>query len=220
MDVTSATGATSATSTTANSTGNSPVASTDYTTFLKMMTTQIQNQDPLNPVSADQFAVQLATFAQVQQQTMTNDLLTQQLAQNKLDSLSQMVGWVGKEARIAAPAHFDGTTAITLSPNPAVSADRAVLVVKNAAGAEVSRTQIPLGSADYQWQGRDNTGAALPAGNYDLALESYQGDTLLGATAIEHYGRITEIRSSVSGVTALFDGGIEASTGLITALRA
>ena len=220
MDVTSATGATSATSTTANSTGNSPVASTDYTTFLKMMTTQIQNQDPLNPVSADQFAVQLATFSSVEQQTRTNDLLTQQLAQSKIDSLSQMVNWVGKEARIAAPAHFDGTTGITLSPNPAQSADKSVLVVKNSAGTEVSRTEIPLGSADYQWQGRDSTGAALPAGNYDLSLESYQGDTLLGATAIEHYGRVNEIRSSISGVTALFDGGVEASTALITALRA
>ena len=217
MDVSAAT---STNSTTANATANSPKASTDYETFLKMMTTQIKNQDPLNPMSADQFAVQLATFSSVEQQTRTNDLLTQQLAQNKLDSLSQMVGWVGKEARIAAPAHFDGTSEITLSPNPAESADKAVLVVKNAAGTEVSRTEIPLGSADYQWQGHDNSGAALPAGNYDLSLESYQGDTLLGSTAIEHYGRIAEIRSSISGVTALFAGGIEASTGLITALRA
>ena len=216
MDVSSATTTTGASSLPTAT----PKASTDYQTFLRMMTTQIKNQDPLNPMNADQFAVQLATFSSVEQQTRTNDLLTQQLAQNKMDSLSQMVGWVGKEARIAAPAHFDGTAEITLSPNPAESADKAVLVVKNAAGTEVSRTEIPLGSADYQWQGHDNSGAALPAGNYDLALESYQGDTLLGSTAIEHYARINEIRSSISGVTALFAGGVEGSTGLITALRA
>ena len=210
---------TAATNTTASNSPAPVKASTDYETFLKMMTTQIKNQDPLNPMNADQFAVQLATFSSVEQQTRTNDLLTQQLAQSKLDSLSQMVGWVGKEARIAAPAHFDGSTEITLSPNPAENADKAVLVVKNAAGTEVSRTEIPLGSADYQWQGRDNAGAALPSGNYDLSLESYQGGTLLGSTAIEHYGRINEIRSSVSGVTALFAGGVEASTALITALR-
>ena len=191
----------------------------DYDTFLKMMTTQIKNQDPLNPMSADNFAVQLATFSGVEQQTKTNDLLTQQLAQNSMNSMAQMVGWVGKEARIAAPAHFDGSTPVTLSPNPAVDADRAVLVVKDSTGKIVSTTEIPVSSADYQWQGLDTAGAPLTAGIYDLSLESYQGDTLLGSTAVEYFGRINEIRSSQSGVTALFDGGVEVSTALVTALR-
>ncbi len=192
---------------------------TDFDTFLKMMTTQIKNQDPLNPMSADSFATQLATFSGVEQQTKTNDLLSQQLAQNAMNSMAQMVGWVGKEARIAAPAHFDGTTAVTLSPNPAQTATKAVLVVKNSSGAEVSRTEIPVSSADYQWQGLDADGNALPAGVYDLSLESYAGTTLLGSTGVEYFGKINEIRSSTGGVTALFDGGVEVSTALVTALR-
>jgi flagellar basal-body rod modification protein FlgD len=191
----------------------------DYDTFLKMMTAQIKNQDPLNPMSADDFAVQLATFSGVEQQTKTNDLLSQQLAQNSLNSMAQMVGWVGKEARIAAPAHFDGTTPVTLSPNPAADADKVVLVVRNAAGDEVSRTEIPVSSADYEWQGLDDAGDPLPEGVYDLSLESYEDDELLGTTAVEYFGRINEIRSSTGGVTALFDGGVEVPTALVTALR-
>ena len=210
------------TSTTQTST-QTPVATkpkaTDYDTFLKMMTTQIKNQDPLNPMSADNFAVQLATFSGVEQQTKTNDLLSQQLSQNALNSMAQMVGWVGKEARIAAPARFDGSTPVTLSPNPALAADKAVLVAKDSTGAEVSRTEIPVSSADYQWQGLDSAGNPLPAAVYDLSLESYQGDTLLGSTPVEYYGRITEIRNSTIGVTAMFDGGVEVSTALVTALR-
>ena len=201
------------------STATKPKAG-DYETFLRMMTVQIKNQDPLSPMSADDFAAQLATFSAVEQQTKTNDLLSQQLAQTAQNSMVQMAGWVGKEARIAAPVHFDGTHPVSLSPNPALNADRAVLVVKDAGGNEVSRIDIPVASADYEWLGLDSNGEALPEGVYDLGLESYDGEELLGSTGVEYFGLIEEIRSSSSGVTALFPGGIEVSTALVSALRA
>ena len=192
---------------------------TNYDTFLKMMTAQIKYQDPLNPMSADQLAVQLATFSGVEQQTKTNDLLSQMITQNSVGAMSQMVGWVGKEARLAAPAYFDGSTPVTISPNPGTDADKAVLVVKNASGTEVSRTQLPLGSADYNWQGLDSTGAALPKGVYTLSMESYSGATLLGSSSVEYYGKISEIRSTANGVSAMLPGGVEALTSIITAIR-
>jgi flagellar basal-body rod modification protein FlgD len=184
-----------------------------------MMTTQIKNQDPLNPMSADQLAVQLATFSGVEQQTKTNDLLAQLLGQNALTGMGQMVGWVGKEARIAAPAYFDGSTPVTLSPNPAQAATKAVLVVTDQAGREVSRTELPLGTSDYAWQGRDSQGKALAKGLYTLTLESWQGDKVLEKSMVEHYGKISEIRSTSNGVSALLPGGVEALVADITAIR-
>ena len=222
MDVTSATSTPPTTTTPPITTTPATTAaakSSDYSTFLKMLTAQIKNQDPLNPMSSDNFASQLATFSAVEQQTKTNDLLTQQLAQNTQSSMAQMVGWVGKEARVAAPVSFDGASPITLSPNPAVYADRTVLVAMDAAGTEVSRTEIPVSSADYHWLGLDSDGNPLSGGIYSLSLESYQGDKLLGSTAVEHFGMVQEIRSNGAGTTALFDGGVEVSTALITALR-
>lgn len=50
-----------------------------FEVFLKMLTTQIKNQDPLNPMENTEFAVQLATFTGVEQQVQTNLLLTQLL---------------------------------------------------------------------------------------------------------------------------------------------
>ena len=114
--------------TTPVTTASTTTASTDtnYQTFLKMMTTQIKNQDPLNPMSSDQLAVQLATFSGVEQQTKTNDLLTQMMTQNSLGAMSQVVGWVGKEARLAAPAYFDGSTLVTSTqPGGGCGSDRA-----------------------------------------------------------------------------------------------
>lgn len=191
----------------------------DYETFLRMMTLQLRNQDPLSPMNADDFAVQLATFSGVEQQTRTNDLLAQQIQQNTQFAMAQMSSWVGKQARIAAPTHYDGETPITLSPNPAMKADKAVLVVKDEDGVEVSRIDLPVTSADYEWQGLDNEGNPLPEGIYDLKLESYEGDKLLGTTSVEYYADIQEIRSSAGGITAMFPGGVEVSTALITALR-
>ena len=191
----------------------------NYDTFLKMMTTQIKNQDPLNPMSADQMAVQLATFSGVEQQTKTNDLLAQLLGQSALTGMGQMVGWVGKEARIAAPAYFDGATPVTLSPNPAQSATKAVLVVTDQSGKEVSRTELPLGSKDYEWQGRDSKGEALPKGVYTLKLESWQGDKVIDTSQVEYYARISEIRSTSDGLSALLPGGVEAPIAAVTAIR-
>lgn len=47
----------------------------DFETFLRMLTTQLENQDPLEPVASQDLAVQLATFSGVEQQTQTNSLL-------------------------------------------------------------------------------------------------------------------------------------------------
>lgn len=213
--------ATTSTTTTPVAAASTTTANTDtnYETFLKMMTTQIKNQDPLSPMSADQLAVQLATFSGVEQQTKTNDLLTQMMAQNSLGAMSQVVGWVGKEARLAAPAYFDGSTPVTLSPNPGANADQTVLVVKDQSGNEMARTQIPVSTVDYQWQGLDNSGNPLPKGIYSLSLESSQAGQLLGSSDVEYYGKVSEIRNSASGVAAMLPGGVEALTSLVTAIR-
>lgn len=196
-----------------------PVVTSDYQTFLVMMTTQIQNQDPLNPMDANEFAVQLATFSGVEQQVQTNSLLAGLNTQMTMMGMSQMAGWVGNEARFAAPVHFDGTTPVTLSPNPAVAADKAVLVVKDAEGREVAREEIPVSTANYEWTGTDADGVPLPDGVYSLTLESYTGEELLGETEIEHYSEILEIRSGPGGTTLMVEGEIEVPSIYVTGLR-
>ena len=88
---------------------NEPAAiSSDFDTFLQMLTVQLKNQDPLNPVEGADYAVQLATFSGVEQQVQTNDLLRDLAAQMSGTGIAQLATWVGKEARVVAPAVFDG----------------------------------------------------------------------------------------------------------------
>ena len=112
--------------------------STDYTTFLKMMTTQLQNQDPMNPTDSSAFAVQLATFSGVEQQVKTNELLASLGSQFGVLGMAQLAGWVGQEARSAAPVAFEGKP-VTVSYAADPLADRAVLVVTDSKGNSVGR---------------------------------------------------------------------------------
>jgi flagellar basal-body rod modification protein FlgD len=214
MDVASTTSAT-----TAQPSASLTAAAGDYQTFLNMMTTQLQNQDPTNPMDSDQFAVQLATFSGVEQQVQTNDLLTQMLSATASQNMAQMAGWVGQEARIDAPLYFSGQP-ITLSPNPGADADKAVLVVTDQTGKEVDRRTMPVSTANYQWDGTTSTGETLPDGVYTLTLESYQGNTLLGSNGVEYYAPVEEIRSYSDGIKIMVPGQIEVPSTLVTALRA
>lgn len=193
--------------------------SSDFNTFLRMLTVQMQNQDPLNPMEASDFAVQLATFSGVEQQVKSNQLLEMIAGQFSIMSMAQFAGWVGQEARAAADVvWFDGA-AVTLSPNPVASADEVVLVVRNESGELVAREDLPVSGAPYQWQGLDAAGDPLPEGRYVLSLESRRDGVLLSEDPVEYYGRVIEARGSAGGVLLVLEGGIEVPASEVTALR-
>ncbi|MDE3026975.1 MAG: flagellar hook assembly protein FlgD [Paracoccaceae bacterium] len=208
--------ATSATSSTAASTS---LVNPDFTMFLKMLTTQMQNQDPLNPMQSSDFAVQLATFSSVEQQTKTNDLLTGISSQVGTMGMAQLAGWVGMEARVAAPTAFTGSP-ITLTPAPETGADATTLIVTNSAGKEVARTSIPVSSTTYQWIGLDNNGGQLPNGNYTFQLENSAKGTVIGTDPVESYSKIVEAQAGTSGPVLVLDSGAQVASTAVTALRA
>lgn len=192
--------------------------SSDFETFLKMLTTQLKNQDPLKPIDSADYAVQLATFSGVEQQVKTNQLLENLGAQFGVMGMSQLAAWVGQEARAAGPVWMDGD-AVTLAPEPKTGADRAILVVRDAAGTMVSREDMPTSATAYEWFGADIEGNPLPTGKYSLTIESYSGDQLLATAPVQAYSRIMEARNGPAGTTLILEGGIEVAAKDITALR-
>ena len=203
--------------------GSSPASSSgltsDFDTFLRMLTVQMQNQDPLNPMEASDFAVQLATFSGVEQQVRSNQLLQDMLNQFSLLGMAQMAGWIGQEARAAADVVWFEGNPVTLSPNPASSADRMILAVHNAAGELVAREEMPPGATNYEWLGRDAAGVTLPEGRYVLTQESWRGEELLREDPVEYYGLVTEARGSSTGAILVLQGGIEVPASSVTGLR-
>ena len=192
--------------------------SSDFETFLKMLTTQLKNQDPLKPIDSADYAVQLATFSGVEQQVRTNQLLENLGAQFGVMGMSQLAAWVGQEARAAGPVWMDGD-AVTLAPESKAGADRAILVVRDAAGGMVSREDMPPATTAYEWFGADIEGNPLPTGKYSLTMESYAGDRLLATAPVQAYSRIMEAKNGPAGTTLILEGGIEVAAKDITALR-
>ncbi|WP_458791921.1 flagellar hook capping FlgD N-terminal domain-containing protein [Yoonia sp. MH D7] len=198
--------------------GKSAEISSDFETFLKMLTVQMQNQDPLNPVDSSDYAVQLATFSGVEQQVQTNDLLkglTEILGTN---GMAQMAGWVGKEARAPVAAYFDGDP-ITMAPVPVSFADRAQIVVTDKSGQEVERFDIPLGGEQVSWSGLDSSGFPRDLGLYRFELVSFSGTEAIAQDPVQVYNTVTEVRSQGGETLLLLKGGVTISSGQVSALR-
>ena len=190
----------------------------DFQTFLVMLTAQMKNQDPLNPIESSDYAAQLATFSGVEQQVKTNKLLETLSSQMGLSGMTQMAAWVGMEARSTAPVHFDGAP-VTLYPAPVQGADRALLVGYDSAGRVVSQQEVPVSLDPLPWAGTDARGAPLPPGQYSFRLENYSNGALIETTAVETYGRVTEVQSGPDGPLLVLEGGATVASSAVTAVR-
>lgn len=190
----------------------------DFETFLKMLTAQMQNQDPLNPVDSTEFASQLAAFSTVEQQVRTNDLLTGLGTQLGILGMGQLQGWVGMNARAEMPVSFDGS-AVPLTLTTQQGTDLARLVVRDAAGAIVQEQDVPTGGGEFSWSGRDTAGTLLPEGTYSISVNSFQGDELLGSNPVTAQARIVEARLSGGSTVLVMAGGQQVSAADILGLR-
>jgi flagellar basal-body rod modification protein FlgD len=192
-----------------------PAIASDFDTFLRLLTTQLKNQDPLNPMESSEFAVQLATFSGVEQQVTTNRLLERMLGQGGAAQLNALGGWIGREVRAVAPAAFDGRP-LTLDLAPAPLADAAVLVVLDESGREVRRQPVAVEAGPLAWSG---DGAVAP-GTYRFRLESLQDGALLTSADVAVYAPVTEARIGADGAaTLILRGGIAVAADSVTALR-
>ena len=216
--VSAITGATTATAAqTAPPTASTTAQSTNFDTFLKMLTTQLQNQDPLNPMEGSDFAVQLATFSGVEQQAQTNKLLEQMLTQSG-GSLGQLAEWIGKEVRTTEPVWF-GDKPLTLDIAPDSRADNVTLVTLNEAGKEVLREEIGPGEGQIDWLGRNDGGEKLADGRYFFVIESMKSGEVISEDRVGAYVRVAEAEVGAQGVELIFEGGGSALAAQIEALR-
>jgi hypothetical protein len=96
----------------------------------------------------------------------------------------------------------------------------AVLVVRDAAGQEVARESVPLGTGPIDWAGTDSTGKPLASGTYSLELESHAQGVLLETRPVAAYRRVQEAQAGAGGeVLLVFAGDIRIPASGVTALR-
>ncbi|WP_417474566.1 flagellar hook capping FlgD N-terminal domain-containing protein [Leisingera sp.] len=200
-------------------TGTTSGLSSDFETFVKMLTAQATNQDPLEPLDSTEYAAQLAQFSMVEQQTKSNTLLEGLQSQLGLANMAALSGWVGMEARAVAPGYYDGSNSITIAPNPAAAADSVSLVVQDKNGQEVQRVSLPVSAEPYEWTGVDKDGNRLEADEYSFMVESRKGDDVLLQEYAEIYFKVNETRMQGGDVGLITEGGSVVLASSVSALR-
>lgn len=191
----------------------------DFQTFLKLLTTQMKSQDPLNPMESTEFVAELAQFSSVEQQIATNTTLTAILEAVTAESTGSLAQWLGQEVRAVAPVRYQGEP-VEVYPAPAtIAAQNATLVVTNAEGDVVAEQAFPPDAAVVMWDGKLKSGGEAPAGVYTMAVRysTVQGETETADAAV--YARVTEARREDGKTVLLLDGGGSVETGAVTGAR-
>ena len=145
----------------------------NFNTFLQLLTTQLKNQNPLDPLDTNQFTQQLVQFAQVEQQLRSNDQLATLVSLQKTTQSTAALSFVGQNVVV------DGSTAQLVnnqatwsftSPKPAT----ATITIKDSSGqlAFSGNYTLQTGPQNFQWDGKGNDGTQWPAGAYTMSVTS------------------------------------------------
>lgn len=177
-------------------TGTGATLAKNFETFLGLLTTQLKNQSPLDPLNTNEFTQQLVQFASVEQQLKSNETLTALLTASRASTATSALGFVGttvtadgRTTRLA-----EGKANWRLDVPRAVSG--AVVTVTDASGAVVATEtrSFAAGPQSYQWTGRTSTGTLAPDGDYTITL-----------AARDASGQTVAIRSEIEGIVDSVD---------------
>ena len=218
MDILSALQTTATTTATAQDDSTLASITSDFDMFLQLLTTQMQNQDPLNPADSTDYTAQLATFSGVEQQVETNDLLRDLQTSFASMNMGQLSGWIGMEARAEMPVNFTGQeTTVQIAPHSL--ADRVELVVRNSAGTVVASTPAVLGDDPFAWDGMGDDGYTLPHDTYTLSAQSWRGEEVLEERSAFVFGEISEAQTLSGEVYVTMENGVTVPADTVQGLR-
>ncbi len=193
----------------------SNAASVDFQSFLRLLTAQLRNQDPLSPLDSTQFVAQLASFSTVEQLVSANarlDALGERLAGGGLDAYAD---WIGRVAEISGlPALFNGAPiAVGVAQRP--DATRTEIIVRNAAGVEIDRFAIAIGASVGVWTPTNaQTGGVY---SFEAAYEFSDGSNATAAAST--FAAIDAVRETSDGVVLELENGLAAAPAAVVALR-
>jgi flagellar basal-body rod modification protein FlgD len=182
--------------------------------FLKMLTTQLRSQDPLNPLQGSEFASQLATFSQLQQLTDMNKTLTSSLDANLMlaqsinnNMATTLVGQVVRAEVSQVQVRNSGD--VSLHYRLPESATSISINIVDKDGVTVRTIDVPpqvAGDMSTVWDGCTADGVRVPPGTYSFNVNATNANG--GAIAVENFvqGRVTAVNYTGGQVTLSING--------------
>lgn len=150
----------------------------DFDDFLTLLTTQLQNQDPLDPMDSGEFTQQLVAFTGVEQQIQTNQNLETLANLTRLQNLASSGSYLGNDALVIRDLGDHNGTGITWKYQNTLPTDTLRLEVRSEAGALIysQEGETDLGFHDFYWDGFDQTGQPVENGTYKLEIVATNDD--------------------------------------------
>ena len=184
------------TSTTTSSTARAGIAD-NFDTFLSILTTQLKNQNPLDPLDTNQFTQQLVQFSGVEQQLKTNEFLETLMLSSQNTAKSDAVAYIGKEATSSGKTgELTDSDAVFWAYSADANASNATVTIKDAKGQVVYTETGPLsaGPGTFRWDGVGSDGNARPNGVYSIDIKGADGN-----------GKAVKISTASIGVVTAVD---------------
>lgn len=144
----------------------------NFDTFLNILTTQLKNQNPLDPLDTNQFTQQLVQFTGVEQQLKTNDFLEALLLNTQSTARSDAVSYIGKQVSASGKTSELKDGGAYWSYNAAANVANASVTIKNASGSVVYTEggSLNAGPGNFLWNGLGSDGNKQPDGVYTIEI--------------------------------------------------
>lgn len=172
--VSSSTDTSATTSLSTDSTGGG--LSVDKETFLTLLVTQLQNQDPLNPLSNQDFVAQLAQFNSLEELMNLNDSMSALYMATASMNNAAMTSLIGRQiVAVGDQFSYSGEGSVELGYEAMADTSQATLTITDEDGTVVWTGEIGAldeGEGTCTWSGTDQYGNAVPEGTYTFAIEA------------------------------------------------
>ena len=168
----------------------------NFQDFLLLLTTQLKNQSPLDPLDTNQFTQQLVQFAGVEQQLKSNDTLSSMLTAMKSTSTSNAASYIGMKVTADGSTANLANGAASWTITPAKDSKKATVTISDANGTAIATKSVSLtaGAQTFTWDGKDGSGSVQPDGEYKISVK-----------AVDVSGQSVAVSTELSGVVSAVD---------------
>jgi flagellar basal-body rod modification protein FlgD len=181
----------------------------NFSTFLTLLMTQLKNQDPSSPMDSNQFTTELVQFSSVEQQISTNSNLTQLIQLTQASQVEQSSALIGKTVTVTSGqlSLQNGRAAVNFNTT---NAEPVAIAVYNASGAQVQGATLTsaAGTNTWSWNGKDANGTALPDGPYKVSVNAMGVNGATSQVPFTVTGTATSVQNS--------NGNVQLQVGKLT----
>lgn len=172
------------------------------TRFLTLLTTQLQNQDPLNPMNSSEMTSQLAQISTVEGVTKLNDTLKVLMNNLQASESVQAADLVGHTVLVPGSGMALSSSLAAGGVQLDSDATTVTVTITDSNGLEVQKLslgKLDAGTHEFVWDGKNSNGTVVADGNYKVSVKAYQGDNKVTASTLQ----LARVNSVITGGSEL-----------------